>query len=94
MLCSGVPRWFNWCTTAEKSKKLYGVNSALRSIRLYHQNSDHGLIRLMIWENPINEGLGISSMKVNGNRWATTLTNDSLNILNHAELAEAAGETI
>lgn len=80
--------------TAEKSNKLYGVNSALRSIRLEHQNSDHGLIRLMIWENPINEGLGISSMKVKGNRWATTLTNDSLNILNHAELAEAAGETI
>ena len=80
--------------SAEKSNKLYGVNSSLRSIRLYHQNSDHGLIRLMIWENPINEGLGISSMKVKGNRWATTLTNDSLNILNHAELAEAAGETI
>ena len=80
--------------SAEKSHKLYGVNSALRSIRLYHQNSDHGLIRLMIWENPINEGLGINSMKIKGNRWGTTLTNDSLNILNHAELAEAAGETI
>lgn len=80
--------------TSAKSNKLYGVNSALRSIRLYHQNSDHGLIRLMMWENPINQGLGISSMKVKGNRWATTLTNDSLNILNHAELAEAAGETI
>ena len=79
---------------AEKSDKLYKVNSALSSIRLYHQNSDHGLIRLMIWEKADNEGLGISSMKVKGNRWATTLTNDSLNILNHAELAEAAGETI
>lgn len=79
---------------AEQSSKLYGVNSALRSIRLYHQNSDHGLIRLMIWENPINQGLGISSMKVKGNRWATTLTADSLNILNHAESAKAAGETI
>lgn len=79
---------------AEEADQLYGVNSALRSIRLYHQNSDHGLIRLMIWENPINEGLGISSMKVKGNRWASTLTNDSLNILNHIELAKAAGETI
>lgn len=80
--------------TAAQSHKLYGVNSALRSIRLFHQNSDHGLIRLMIWQNPINQGLGISSMKVKGNRWATTLTNDSLNILNHAESAKAAGETI
>ncbi|MGF1672857.1 MAG: VOC family protein, partial [Rivularia sp. (in: cyanobacteria)] len=43
--------------TALDSHKLYGVNSALRSIRLFHQNSDHGLIRLMIWENPINQGL-------------------------------------
>ncbi|MGF1672758.1 MAG: VOC family protein, partial [Rivularia sp. (in: cyanobacteria)] len=76
------------------SHKLYGVNSALRSIRLFHQNSDHGLIRLMIWENPINQGLGISSMKVKGNRWATTLTNDCLNILNHVESAKAAGEII
>ncbi|MEB3218866.1 MAG: VOC family protein [Nostocales cyanobacterium 94392] len=80
--------------TALASHKLYGVNSALRSIRLFHQNSDHGLIRLMIWENPINQGLGISSMKVKGNRWATTLTNDCLNILNHAESAKAAGEII
>ncbi len=45
---------------AAEAYKLYGVNSALRSIRLYHQNSDHGLIRLMIWQNPINPGLGIS----------------------------------
>lgn len=76
---------------AAQSYQLYGVDSALRSIRLYHQNSDHGLIRLMIWENPINQGLGISSMKVKGNRWATTLTDDSLNILNHASSAKAAG---
>ncbi|MBE9214169.1 VOC family protein [Plectonema cf. radiosum LEGE 06105] len=80
--------------TATDSDKLYGINSALRSIRLFHQNSDHGLIRLMTWEKPINQGLGITSMKVKGNRWATTLTNDCLNILNHIESAKAAGETI
>jgi catechol 2,3-dioxygenase-like lactoylglutathione lyase family enzyme len=71
--------------------KLYGVNSSLRSIRLYHQDADHGLIRLMVWSNPTNDGLKMGSMKVNGNRWATTLTADVLNILNHAEEAEAAG---
>ncbi len=99
---SAIQYWqqFGYCIgktgelAAKQAHKLYGVNSGLRSIRLDHQNTDHGLIRLMIWENPINEGLGISSMKVKGNRWATTLTNDSLKILNHAELAEAAGETI
>jgi catechol 2,3-dioxygenase-like lactoylglutathione lyase family enzyme len=33
----------------------------------------------------------MDSMKVNGNRWATTLTADVLNILNHAQEAVAAG---
>ncbi|MBD2339140.1 VOC family protein [Calothrix sp. FACHB-156] len=77
--------------TADFSQQLYGVNSSLKSIRLYHQDADHGLIRLMVWQNPTNQGLGISSMKVKGNRWATTLTADALTILNHAEQAKAAG---
>jgi catechol 2,3-dioxygenase-like lactoylglutathione lyase family enzyme len=65
--------------------------SYMGSIRLYHQDADHGLIRLMAWENPTNEGLQMGSMKVKGNRWATTLTADILNILNHIEEAVAAG---
>ncbi|MGB3512808.1 MAG: VOC family protein [Microcoleaceae cyanobacterium] len=77
--------------TAPTVNNLYGVNSSLRSIRLYHQNSDHGLIRLMVWENPTNEGLQMSSMKVKGNRWATMLTTDVLNIHNHAEDAKVGG---
>lgn len=76
---------------AQAVNQLYGVDSALRSIRLYHQDADHGLIRLMVWENPTNEGLQMTSMKVRGNRWATTLTADVLNILNHVEEAIAAG---
>ncbi|OYD92411.1 bleomycin resistance protein [Nostoc sp. 'Peltigera membranacea cyanobiont' 210A] len=77
--------------TADVAHQLYGVNSSLRSIRLYHQNADHGLIRLMVWQNPTNEGLGIASMKIKGNRWATSLTADVLSILNHIEDAKAAG---
>ncbi len=77
--------------SASIAQELYGVNSALRSLRLYHQNADHGLIRLMIWENPTNEGLGLSPMKMKGTRWATSLTADVLKILNHAEKAEADG---
>ena len=80
--------------SAAAAKQLYGVNSALRSIRLAHQNADHGLIRLMVWQNPINEGLGMGSMKVKGNRWATPLTADVLTILNHAEEAAKAGLSI
>ncbi|MFO5491129.1 MAG: VOC family protein, partial [Cuspidothrix sp.] len=80
--------------TAATAYQLYQVNSSLQSIRLYHQNVDHGLIRLMIWENPTSTGLGITSMKVKGNRWATTLTANMLDILNHAEAAKAIGENI
>jgi hypothetical protein len=77
--------------SSSSAKQLYGVNSSLRSIRLAHQHADHGLIRLMVWQNPTNEGLGMGSMKVKGNRWATTLTADGLNILNHVEEATKAG---
>ncbi|MBD2570155.1 VOC family protein [Anabaena lutea] len=80
--------------SADEAYQLYKVNSPLKAIRLYHQDADHGLIRLMIWENPTNQGLGISSMKVKGNRWGTALTADLLGILNHAENAKAAGSTI
>ena len=77
--------------SASAANSLYGINSTLRSLRLYHQNADHGLIRLMVWEQPTDEGLNLTSMKVRGNRWATTLTTDVLKILNHAEKAEANG---
>ncbi len=80
--------------SATVAQQLYGVNSALRSIRLAHQDADCGLIRLMVWQNPTNEGLGMGSMKVKGNRWATTLTADVLNISNHAEEAAKAGLSI
>ncbi len=80
--------------TAAIADQLYRVNSSLQTIRLYHQNADHGLIRLMIWQNPTSMGLGVSSMKVKGNRWGTTLTTDILGILNHAEAAKAIGENI
>jgi catechol 2,3-dioxygenase-like lactoylglutathione lyase family enzyme len=80
--------------SAAAAKQLYGVSSALRSIRLCHQKADHGLIRLMVWQKPTDEGLGIGSMKVKGNRWATTLTSDVLNISNHVEEAAKAGLSI
>ncbi|AFY61306.1 hypothetical protein [Synechococcus sp. PCC 6312] len=70
----------------EGAERLYGVRSGLQSVRLLHQNADHGLLRLMAWESPTGPGLGLASMKVIGNRWGTTLTNDLLNLLNHFEL--------
>lgn len=80
--------------SAQDAQRLYGVDSALQSIRLEHQSADHGLIRLMVWENPLNEGLGIVPMKVQGNRWATSMTLNVMNLWNHAMAAEADGMPI
>lgn len=76
---------------AATAQQLYRVNSGLQSVRLDHQSADHGLIRLMAWEQPVNDGLGLGTMKARGNRWITTLTADVLKLLNHAEQAAAAG---
>ncbi|NEP60726.1 MAG: VOC family protein [Symploca sp. SIO2G7] len=78
----------------EQAEKLYGVRSPLVAIRLYHQDADHGLIRLMIWEQPTNEGLGMRRMRVRGNRWGVMMTDDVLAIANHAEVAQASGQEI
>ena len=73
--------------SAAEALKLYAVESKLQSVRLYHQDSDHGLIRLFIWEKPKNEGLQLSNMKVIGNRWGMTMTADIYNVENHVEEA-------
>ena len=67
--------------------RLYGVESNLKSIRLHHQNADHGLIRLFLWDKPTNDGLQLSPMKVAGNRWGATMTNNLLKLENHIEEA-------
>jgi uncharacterized glyoxalase superfamily protein PhnB len=75
--------------SAKEAEKLYGVKSKLKSIRLLHQDSDHGLIRIMIWEKPTNDGLQMARMNVLGNRWGAMMTGDVYNLQNHAEEAIA-----
>ncbi|XWX02435.1 VOC family protein [Aggregatilineales bacterium SYSU G02658] len=77
--------------SADDARALYGVPSALKSYRLGHQDADHGLIRLMLWDAPTNDGLQLTSMRALGNRWGATLTHDLYNIINHAEDARAQG---
>ncbi|MGK7881592.1 MAG: hypothetical protein AB4060_16065 [Crocosphaera sp.] len=75
----------------EAAKKLYGVDSNVRSLRLQNKVTDRSLLRLMIWDNPVNEGLGLSPLKVVGSRWGTSLCLDVFNVANHAEDAQALG---
>ena len=72
-----------------EAEELYGVKSKLKSVRILHQDSDHGLIRIMVWEKPVNDGLRMSRMNVLGNRWGAALTADVYNLQNHAEEAIA-----
>ena len=76
---------------AREAKALYGVDSHLRSVRLLHQDADHGLVRLFIWEKPTNDGLGLTRLITPGSRWTSTLTRDVLQLFNHAEIAQRNG---
>lgn len=76
---------------ANQAKQLYSVNSSLRSHRLHNQVTDRSLLRFMVWEKPVNQGLGLNPLKVVGSRWGTSLSLDVFNIANHAEDAIAAG---
>ncbi|AOY84912.2 hypothetical protein BJP36_27010 [Moorena producens JHB] len=77
--------------SATEANRLYGVNSSLRSHRLHNQVTDRSLLRLMVWDKPVNEGLGLTPLKAVGSRWGTSLSLDVFNIANHAEDAIAAG---
>lgn len=77
---------------ARAARALYGVDSAVRSVRLSHLESDHGLVRLMQWERPVNEGLGMgANLRCVGSRWGVRVTSSCYNIVNHAERARQAG---
>ncbi|KST68938.1 hypothetical protein BC008_02725 [Mastigocoleus testarum BC008] len=45
----------------------------------------------MVWDKPVNEGLGLTPLKAVGSRWGTSLSLDVFNIANHTEDAIAAG---
>jgi hypothetical protein len=63
--------------TAEQAGLLYGHKSDLISLRLQNGNSaNHGLVRVMGWQEPRNEGLGDTLPLVVGSRWFASLTKD------------------
>jgi len=80
---------------AAGARALYGVDSAVRSARLLHGRSDHGLVRLMQWERPRNDGLGLDpNLRCVGSRWGVRVTDSVLNIVNHAQRAREAGQAM
>lgn len=80
---------------AARAERLYGVKSAVRSVRLLHQQADHGLVRLMQWEQPRNAGLGMAeNLRCVGSRWGVRVTASALNIVNHAQRARESGMAV
>ena len=78
---------------ADQCRALYGVDSAVKSVHMLHQDADHGLLRLMQWDKPKNSGIGITKhLRQEGGRWTVQLTDSTLELLNHAEDANAAGQ--
>jgi uncharacterized glyoxalase superfamily protein PhnB len=76
--------------SAAEANALYGVDSKMRGIRLHHGTADHGLIRLLVWDKPVSDGVGMRPMRAEGSRWTATMTADATLIGNHAEDAIVA----
>jgi catechol 2,3-dioxygenase-like lactoylglutathione lyase family enzyme len=80
--------------TAPEARTLYGVNSTLESLRLMHQDADHGLIRLMKWNKPLNDGVSIAPFRGNGSRWSGQFVRSILDVANHAAVARKQGAPV
>jgi catechol 2,3-dioxygenase-like lactoylglutathione lyase family enzyme len=79
---------------APTARRLYGVDSAARVVRLWHHESDHGLVRLMQWEKPTGEGLGMAPFKVAGSRWSAAEVRQVARVFAHAKYHRDAGHPI
>ena len=67
--------------TKEHAKKLYGVPSVLKSYRLQNGEIDsHGLIRILVWENPLGNGVGYSEPESIGSRMMVMKTKDIIRL--------------
>ena len=63
--------------TAAEAKKIYGVDSALRSIRMQNGSIDsHGLVRILEWETPLGPGVGYAPPETIGQRMLVMRTED------------------
>lgn len=73
---------------------LYGVGCGGRAARLFHQRADHGLVRLVQWDEATGPGLGMAPFKVIGSRWSAAEVGQLARIAAHAKYARLAGQPI
>jgi hypothetical protein len=72
--------------------KIYGVPSKLKSYRLQNGDIDaHGLIRLLVWEKPLGNGVGYSAPETLGSRMAVMMTQDIFRLVDIYKAARSSG---
>ena len=79
--------------SAEKAKQIYGVDSALTSIRMQNGGIDsHGLLRVLVWEKPLGPGVGYAPPVTVGQRLSVMMTGDIMRIDDVFQDARAAAQ--
>ena len=79
---------------AAAAEKIYGVRSALRSIRMQNGAVDsHGLLRILEWEQLLGPGVGYAPPETIGQRMAVMRTRDIIRVYDtFLDLRHEAGE--
>ncbi|MBF2754360.1 MAG: hypothetical protein ISN29_03755 [Gammaproteobacteria bacterium AqS3] len=78
--------------TAAESRALYGVSSALKSVRMQNAGVDaHGLLRILEWEN-LAPGVGYAPPDTPGQRMAVMRTADIMRIVDVFKDERALGQ--
>ena len=78
---------------ASEAQALYAHASPLKSVRLQNgEAADHGIVRLMLWEQPRNNGLEQARPLDVGSRWFASMVKDIFTVYDAFEDDKAAGQ--
>jgi catechol 2,3-dioxygenase-like lactoylglutathione lyase family enzyme len=78
---------------AKQALALYGVDSALESIRLQNGSIDsHGLLRVLVWQKPIGDGVGYAPPETVGQRLSVLMVRDIVRLDDVFNDARRAGQ--
>jgi hypothetical protein len=76
-----------------QSLELYGVKSGLKSYRLQNANIDsHGLLRILVWEKPLGDGVGFNIPETIGSRMAVMMTKDIIRLVDIYKMERQNGK--
>lgn len=79
---------------ADAAASLYGHASGLQAVRMWHQQADHGLVRLWQWQDSAGPGLGMAPFRVQGSRWSAMELDRVARMVAHAKYHAAQGGSI